>query len=122
MHRCGVKGLTAEVAVVPRSASSLLGVCNKHLLKASNVPDPSNGIERQIGWSGGTTLKRPTLDMTACSNYSTVRPLQVVSTSLNGEVCEADIEGVARSNRWRAWIWSVCELLNTGKVRWADLP
>ena len=70
--------------------SILLRVCNEHLFEASDIPRPSEGVERQICWGGGSTLKRANLNMTASSDDSSVGPFPecgyTISVNVSHEV------------------------------------
>ena len=69
--------------------SSLLRVCNEHLLETSDIPRPSEGVERQICWGGGSALKRAALNMTASSDDSSVGPFPRCGYTMSVNVSHA---------------------------------
>ena len=100
--------------------SSSIG--NKHLLKPSNVPSPSDCIEGQIRWNRRTTLERATLDMSIRRNNRPVPPLEVVGASLDREIGKANVKGVARRDRRRAYVGLTCATIRLLKEGYNDLP
>jgi hypothetical protein len=78
----------------------LLGVLDKHLLKASDVPCSSDSIKRQVRWRCLTSLKRATLH--APIGDQVTIPFKMVGASLDREVSKTELERVAKRNGWRA--------------------
>jgi hypothetical protein len=70
----------------------------KHLIKSGHIPRTRQSVQGQIRRHCSTSLKGTTLNTTT-PNVS----LQTIRTSLHSKIGQANFEGVASSNRWRAY-------------------